>query len=61
MAMRWSDPVFFNAFVLRPAAGGGLRLPSPIGPVAFDVGFNLNPDYLVNESLVQFFLTIGVL
>jgi outer membrane protein insertion porin family len=56
----WSNPIFFNAFVLRPAAGGGVRLPSPIGQVAFDVGFNLNPDYLVNESLVQFFLTIGV-
>ncbi len=52
----WSTPTSFNAFVLRPATGAGLRLPSPI-PVAFDVGFNLDPDYLVNESLVQFFLS----
>jgi outer membrane protein assembly complex protein YaeT len=57
----WSIPAFFNLFQLRPAAGFGLRLNSPVGPVAFDVGFNLAPDYLVNESVVQFFLTIGVL
>jgi outer membrane protein insertion porin family len=57
----WSIPTFFNLFVLRPAAGAGIRLNSPVGPVAFDVGFNLAPDYLVNESVVQFFLTVGVL
>jgi outer membrane protein assembly complex protein YaeT len=32
---------------LRPAAGAGLRYRSPVGPVRFDLGFNLDPRELV--------------
>ena len=40
----WFDPTLFriNANLLRYGLGAGLRIPTPIGPVAFDYGFNLN-------------------
>jgi outer membrane protein insertion porin family len=38
----WVDPKNFNPFVLRYAAGAGLRVGTPIGPIAFDYGFNLH-------------------
>ena len=56
----WADPARFDLFTLRPAAGAGVRVPTPIGPAAFDVGFNLAPDSVVNESIFQLFLSIGL-
>lgn len=38
----WVDPKSFDPFVLRYATGTGLRIATPIGPVAFDYGINLN-------------------
>ncbi|MCA9619673.1 MAG: BamA/TamA family outer membrane protein, partial [Myxococcales bacterium] len=41
----WSNPGSIQSvgdfFTLRYAAGGGLRMQTPFGPVAFDYGFNL--------------------
>ena len=37
----WVDPKNFNPFVLRYAAGAGIRVATPIGPIAFDYGINL--------------------
>ncbi len=37
----WVDPSAFNPIILRYAAGAGLRVNTPIGPLAFDYGFNL--------------------
>src|SRR6185503_6743774 len=37
----WVEPEKFNPFALRYAAGAGLRVGTPIGPIAFDYGFNL--------------------
>jgi len=39
----WVDPTEFNPTVLRYGAGAGLRVTTPIGPLALDYGFNLNP------------------
>lgn len=48
------------------SAGAGLRYQTPIGPVRFDVGFNLRPKLLVSpdgdvrrEERVQVFFTLG--
>jgi outer membrane protein insertion porin family len=54
----WSDPNQVNLLKLRPAAGFGLRLPSPVGPATLDIGFNLDRDVAVNESLVEVQLAI---
>jgi outer membrane protein assembly factor BamA len=37
----WVEPEHFNPLILRYTAGAGLRVSTPIGPVAFDYGFNL--------------------
>lgn len=37
----WADPASFNPFALRYAAGAGLRVATPIGPLALDYGINL--------------------
>lgn len=55
----WLDPRKISA-TLRPVAGGGLRYLSPIGPLALDVGFNLQPDTVVNESLFNVHFNVGV-
>jgi outer membrane protein assembly factor BamA len=37
----WRDPANINLFALRYAAGAGLRITTPIGPLALDYGINL--------------------
>jgi outer membrane protein insertion porin family len=47
---------------LRPAAGVGLRYRSPLGPLRFDLGFNLDRQTLPNGSRergVVFHLSLG--
>ncbi|HTJ85322.1 MAG TPA: POTRA domain-containing protein, partial [Polyangiaceae bacterium] len=39
----WVDPTEFDPFKLRYGAGAGLRVTTPIGPLALDYGFNLDP------------------
>lgn len=39
----WVDPMAFNPVDLRYGLGAGLRIATPIGPLAFDYGFNLDP------------------
>jgi outer membrane protein assembly factor BamA len=55
----WGDPQP-TSLTLRPVAGGGFRYISPIGPLALDVGFNLQPDTIVNEQLFQIHFNVGV-
>jgi outer membrane protein assembly factor BamA len=55
----WLDRTNFHPTRLRYAAGAGLRYVTPVGPLAFDVGFNLDPDETVNEATTQFHFSIG--
>ena len=38
----WVNPSSVNPTILRYALGAGLRIGTPIGPLAFDYGFNLS-------------------
>lgn len=55
----WLDRTRFDPERLRYAAGAGLRYVTPVGPLAFDVGVNLDPDETVNEATTQFHFSIG--
>jgi len=47
---------------LRPAAGFGVRIASPYGPLRFDLGFNLNPKNFSGVSREQravFYVSLG--
>jgi outer membrane translocation and assembly module TamA len=37
----WTDPDKIDPLKLRYAAGSGLRIATPVGPLVFDYGFNL--------------------
>jgi outer membrane protein insertion porin family len=38
----WTDPALVEPFNLRYAAGTGIRIATPIGPLVFDYGFNID-------------------
>lgn len=48
-----------TTFSIRPVVGAGLRYVTPIGPLAFDVGFNLAADTAINEPPVVLHFNIG--
>ena len=52
------DEAGHRYFVLRNAAGSGLRWLTPIGRIAIDVGFNLAPDALLGEPAWGFYFSI---
>ncbi|NLE49025.1 MAG: BamA/TamA family outer membrane protein [Sandaracinaceae bacterium] len=60
----WSDPTALNPLKLRPSIGLGIRLETPIGPIALDYGFNIlynQPSRRVlRESFGAFSFTIGL-
>jgi outer membrane protein assembly factor BamA len=58
----WLSPssYHFSLSDLRYGAGAGVRYLFPIGPAALDVGFNLEPDNVLNESVFQIHFSIGV-
>jgi len=61
----WADSMAFNLGELRYAVGPGLRYQTPVGPVRFDIGYQLNPipELLVNGSpqrrRLRFHFSIG--
>jgi len=58
----WLYPEHFtlNPLDLRYAAGLGLRFSTPVGPIAFDYGFNLNRRKELGEPFGAFHFSIGV-
>jgi outer membrane translocation and assembly module TamA len=59
-------PSDFSPKDFTHSAGFGLRLLSPLGPVRFDVGFNLHPKLVldangnpVNQTRTHVFFTLG--
>jgi outer membrane protein insertion porin family len=38
----WTEPGDLRPFDLRYAAGTGIRIATPIGPLVFDYGFNID-------------------
>jgi outer membrane protein assembly factor BamA len=56
----WSDPRAFEPLALRPTAGFGLRYATPVGPVALDLGTNLDPDTVLNEGRFALHFSIGL-
>jgi outer membrane protein insertion porin family/translocation and assembly module TamA len=50
----WSEPWEIQPGDLRYAVGPGIRYNTPIGPIRFDVGYQLNPiDGLLVEGKPQ--------
>lgn len=56
----WTDADRFNPIQLRPTAGLGLRLATPVGPLAFDYGFIILPREALDEGLGAFQFSIGL-
>jgi len=48
----WAESWGFNRGDLKYSVGPGLRYQTPVGPIRFDVGYQLNPtpDLIVNGS-----------
>jgi outer membrane protein insertion porin family/translocation and assembly module TamA len=61
----WTDSLAFDLSDLRYAVGAGVRYQTPVGPIRFDVGYQLNPipGLLVNGAEqkypVRFHFSIG--
>jgi outer membrane protein insertion porin family len=55
----WYDPTLIDLKYLRTNLGLGLRIITPVGPAAFDVGFNLNPEYRINEPIFAPHFSVG--
>jgi outer membrane protein insertion porin family len=60
----WSDPTALNPFKLRPTVGAGIRIETPIGPIALDYGINIlynQPNRrILREDFGAFSFTIGL-
>jgi outer membrane protein assembly complex protein YaeT len=56
----WLNDRYFDALRLRYAVGAGIRLVTPIGPAALDVGVNLTPDRTLLEGMIVPHFSIGL-
>jgi outer membrane protein insertion porin family len=54
----WVDPLRIEPLRLRYAGGSGLRVSTPVGPIAFDYGINLNRRFW--EDFGAFHFSIGL-
>jgi outer membrane protein assembly factor BamA len=55
----WYDQSLVTLGKLRTNVGIGFRVLTPVGPAAFDVGFNLNPEYAINEPVFAPHFAVG--
>ena len=55
----WYDPTLVDLRLLRTNLGFGVRILTPVGPAAFDLGFNLNPEYRINEPVFAPHFSVG--
>ena len=55
----WLDPTQMSFAKLRTNVGLGLRILTPVGPAAFDLGFNIDPDYRMNETMLAPHFAVG--
>jgi len=55
----WFDTTLVDLRKLRANLGFGFRIITPVGPAAFDVGFNLNPEYRINEPIFAPHFAVG--
>jgi outer membrane protein assembly factor BamA len=58
----WTDPKRVNVLELRYAVGTGLRIATPIGPLVFDYGFNVDrvlDDLFPNRDNKRYWEDIG--
>jgi outer membrane protein assembly factor BamA len=56
----WRDAAAMNPFDLRPTAGAGLRLNTPVGPIAVDYGIVILRRVEVNEPFGTLNFSIGL-
>lgn len=56
----WAEPERLNPFDVRPTAGFGLRLSTPVGPIALDWGFNLARRGALGERSSALHFSIGL-
>jgi len=56
----WAEPDRLDLFDLRPTAGFGLRLSTPVGPIALDWGFNLARRAALDERSSALHFSIGL-
>ncbi|MFO0552014.1 MAG: POTRA domain-containing protein [Polyangiaceae bacterium] len=57
----WVSPSnFIDNFALRFALGAGLRIGTPVGPLAFDYGFNPDPRKPLEEDIGALHFSIGL-
>lgn len=56
----WLSRTDVDLLKLRTVAGAGIRYLTPVGPLVFDLGFNLHPDALLNEQPFYVHFSIGL-
>jgi outer membrane protein insertion porin family len=56
----WADAANLNPFDLRPTAGAGLRLATPVGPIAVDYGIVLKRRHGLSEPFGTLHFSIGL-
>jgi outer membrane translocation and assembly module TamA len=56
----WAEAANLDPLRVRPTAGAGLRLDTPVGPIALDWGFNLSPRAQLEERDNAVHFSIGL-